>query len=244
MLDFFNLFILFIIYSFVGYLIEIAWFTYEEKKFVNRGFLFGPICPIYGLGAVLLTWLLTDYKDDPVKVFIYGLLLTSFLEYYTSYLMEKIFHNRWWDYSNRLDNINGRICVLNSIAFGIGALLIICYSNEFFLDLFAKLPDVLIISVGAFLLMLFVIDNIYSFIIAYEFRNQIIIVEELKKQQTTLIYKHLENSIRTKFNKFKTAPSRFIKAFPNLINVEEIAFIKDISTKMKKEKIEIKNKNK
>ena len=120
-----KLFLTFIIISFLGYLLEVFVCSYGSKKLVNRGFLFGPYCPIYGVGGVLVIWCLNRYYEDPIVVFIVGMFLTSSIEYYTSYVLEKVFHNRWWDYSSRKDNLNGRICLGNSIFFGFGSCLII-----------------------------------------------------------------------------------------------------------------------
>ena len=104
-------FLFFIIYSFLGWIIEVILCSIIEKKIVDRGFLIGPICPIYGCGAVIITLALSSYKDDWIVVFCMAVILAGALEYFTSYAMEKIFHARWWDYSNNKFNINGRICL-------------------------------------------------------------------------------------------------------------------------------------
>ena len=86
----------------------------EKRKFVNRGFLIGPYCPIYGHGAILITILLQKYIDDPIALFIMGVVVCSILEYLTSYFMEKIFHARWWDYSRYKFNINDSIWTIRT----------------------------------------------------------------------------------------------------------------------------------
>ena len=91
------IFIQFIIYSVIGYISEVIYCSFLQKKLVNRGFLFGPLCPIYGFGAVLTIYTLKEYLDDPIIVFVMGMLITSILEYFTSYIFEKIFNNKWWD---------------------------------------------------------------------------------------------------------------------------------------------------
>ena len=100
----------FFCYAFIGWIwecsfvsIKSAWKT-KKWKFVNRGFLFGPWCPIYGLGAILILFTLLRYESDPIVVFVFGVIITSCVEYYTRYLLEKIFHNKWWDYSHRPDS--------------------------------------------------------------------------------------------------------------------------------------------
>ena len=127
------LFLLFLMYSFTGWAIEVIGKLIEKGKFVNRGFLVGPYCPIYGVGCISMILLLNRYIKDPFTLFIMSILLFSFLEYFTSYFMEKIFKIRWWDYSRRKFNINGRICLETMIPFGLGGMLIMYIVNPFFL---------------------------------------------------------------------------------------------------------------
>ena len=110
-------FLLYLIYSIGGWLLEVSCKLVEKKKFINRGFLIGPYCPIYGTGAVIMTILLKKYIDDPITLFIMAMLTCSILEYITSYVMEKLFNARWWDYSTYRFNINGRICLETTIPF-------------------------------------------------------------------------------------------------------------------------------
>ena len=117
---------LFFIYSLAGWLIEMIPATIREKKFVDRGFLVGPYCPIYGCGVILITLLLQKYADDVVVTFFLSVIICGTLEYLTSYIMEKIFKARWWDYSNNKFNINGRICLETLVPFGIGGVLVYC----------------------------------------------------------------------------------------------------------------------
>ena len=115
-------FILFIMYSSAGWLVETLWVSWCNKKLVDRGFLIGPYCPIYGAGALLLIFLM-HFTTRPVELFFIGGLLACALEYVTSFTLEKIFHARWWDYSNRAMNLNGRICLGGFLVFGIFAVI-------------------------------------------------------------------------------------------------------------------------
>lgn len=119
------LFIYFMLYAIIGWICEMIYCSIPEKKFVNRGFLNGPYCPIYGVGALIIILFLMPYVGSPVLVFFLGVILTSSLEYITSWGMEKLFHAKWWDYSDHKFNINGRICLLNSVLFGIMCLVLI-----------------------------------------------------------------------------------------------------------------------
>lgn len=119
-----TLFICFTIYSFIGWVCETILCSYLEKKFVNRGFLNGPFCPVYGFGAVLLQVTLFSLNLSKsvlsvIFVFVAGALLTSILEYFTGWLLETLFHTTWWDYSKSRFNIKGRVCLKNSLAFGV-----------------------------------------------------------------------------------------------------------------------------
>ncbi|MBP8865113.1 MAG: putative ABC transporter permease [Acetobacterium sp.] len=113
------LFIYFFLYAIIGWMCEVVYCSIPEKKFINRGFLNGPYCPIYGVGALIIIMFLMPYVSDPILVFFIGIILTSSLEYVTSWGMEKLFHAKWWDYSDHKFNINGRVCLLNSFLFGL-----------------------------------------------------------------------------------------------------------------------------
>ena len=110
-------FILFICYSVCGWIIEMLWCFVIQKRFTDRGFLIGPYCPIYGVCSILVITLLQKYSKDFLAAFILSALICSIIEYVTSFLMEKLFKARWWDYSNQKLNINGRVCLKNSVLF-------------------------------------------------------------------------------------------------------------------------------
>ena len=161
------LFLLFIIYSFLGWCMEMVVCYFATRKWVNRGFLIGPICPIYGWGCLLIILLLKRYLDDPLVLFVMSMVLCSLLEYYTSYLMEKLFKARWWDYSNKKYNLNGRVCLFNLLIFSIGSFIMI----RKFIPL---LDSVLFVEnsfsvIGVFILFVFfVIDLTVSIIKNYD----------------------------------------------------------------------------
>lgn len=119
------LFLSFIIYSFLGWIIEVLYHIYKEKHFINRGFLYGPVCPIYGTSAVLLILSLTPFKNNYILVFIIGAIIVSILEYFTGYVLEMLFNTRWWDYSKEKFNINGYVCARFSIYWGIFSVILI-----------------------------------------------------------------------------------------------------------------------
>ena len=134
-----NLFILFFIYSVLGYIVESISVSMIEGKVVwSRGFLIGPYIPIFGTGSILMVLILKKYYDDIFALFIMSMIVCLTLEYLTSYIGEKLFHLRWWNYSDKKFNINGRICLENGILFGVAGIFIIRYVNSFFEKSFSK----------------------------------------------------------------------------------------------------------
>ena len=114
----------FLCYAFIGWIYESILVSVQQRRWVNRGFLNGPLCPIYGAGAVLAIVLLSDVHN-PVLIFIYSAIGACALEYGTSWLMEVLFHARWWDYSSMRFNLNGRICLIGAVIFGFGGVLVL-----------------------------------------------------------------------------------------------------------------------
>lgn len=113
----------FFIYSFMGWLLEVIYAMYLEHHFVNRGFLYGPICPIYGFGALLLIAIFRKVKGNRILKFIVAIISFSVFEYIVSYVLEVMFNQRWWDYSNDILNLQGRISILYSLVWGVLGLL-------------------------------------------------------------------------------------------------------------------------
>ena len=113
-----SLFLLFSVYGTLGWIIEVIFCSIAEKHYVNRGFLFGPFCPIYGLGGLLVVFILSPFRENYLLLFLASALATGLLEYATSYVLEKVFSASWWDYSKIKFNINGRVCPQSMIAFG------------------------------------------------------------------------------------------------------------------------------
>ena len=117
--NFYELVWIFIIYAFIGWCTEVSYAALDRGIFVNRGFLNGPYCPIYGCGVVIVVAALTPLKDNLLILFAGSFLLTSILEYITGFILEKVFHNKWWDYSNKPFNLHGYVCLKFSIYWGL-----------------------------------------------------------------------------------------------------------------------------
>lgn len=156
------LFLYLVIYSFVGWLIETIYCSVLAGHFVERGFLNGPICPIYGFGALFILSVLYPYTNNIFAVFILGMISTSTLEYFTSFLMEKLFKMKWWDYSEHKFNIKGRICLLNSVLFGILCIVLTEWLHPFIFSLVNTIPIRLKYVTAAGIFIVIVVDLILS----------------------------------------------------------------------------------
>lgn len=111
-------FMCFAVFSFIGWVYESLYYTIQQKKRVNSGFLNTCFCPIYGIGA-MLNLIFLGHIENTMVLFFAGMLITGVLEYFVSWLLEELFHQRWWDYTSWPLNINGRVCIFGAIAFGI-----------------------------------------------------------------------------------------------------------------------------
>lgn len=152
----------FAIYSFMGWVCETTYCSFESRRFVNRGFLNGPFCPVYGFGALAVIGALSVIPRNPALVFLVGCLATTALEYLTGYLLETLFHTKWWDYSDRKFNLHGRICLLNSLVFGVMSVLLVFLIYPFVNRVVAAIPDLARIYIGAALVVYFVVDIILT----------------------------------------------------------------------------------
>jgi uncharacterized membrane protein len=147
----------FFIYSFVGWAWETALFTVQERRFVNRGFLNGPFCPIYGCGGLLFLLLLAGRVHNVFAIFVLAVVLATALEYLTAVILENLFHAKWWDYSMFPLNYKGRISVISSAVFGIMSVLQLKFIHPFVKGMTDQLhPSFKTLLVLAILLYLFV----------------------------------------------------------------------------------------
>ena len=202
-------FLLFIIYAFIGWCLEVIYCYYRTGKIINRGFLIGPYCPIYGVGCVLIIILLKRYSSDVLALFIMSIVICSVLEYLTSYILEKLFKTRWWNYSNRKFNINGRICLETMIPFGVGGVIIMKVVNPFIVGLLNKLNDNMLFILGIVILILFLVDNIISFSVVSKIK---VSASKLKSDST----EEITEIVKKKLIEHSMFARRLIKSFPNI----------------------------
>lgn len=141
----------FFVYAFIGWCTEVAFAAVREKTFVNRGFLNGPLCPIYGVGVVAVVWLLEPYKSRLIPLYVLSMLVVTALEWVTGFILEKLFHNKWWDYSDMPLNLNGYVCLLFSLVWGVGCVVIVKWVHPFIFRGICAIPR----GIGTALLILF-----------------------------------------------------------------------------------------
>lgn len=235
MYDYHILFLLFILYSFLGWVIEVINEFTTSKKFVNRGFLIGPYCPIYGFGGVFITILLTKYQNDIIVLFILSIIICSFLEYFTSYIMEKIFNARWWDYSNKKFNLNGRICLETMIPFGLLGVFMIYFLNPFIIDFLSKFPINTIYFVSVIIMAIFGLDIIVSTFILSSVKDDI---SKIDLDNTEEISKKVKESLMS----MSWIKRRVFEAFPNAKYIKDKIKnnISNVLTKERKKQEKIK----
>lgn len=206
--EFFVLCGLFLVYSFIGWIIEVVFSFCVEGKFINRGFLVGPLVPIWGTAAVLITLILRP-DDSLFNLIISSAFIGTFLEYVVNYLMEKIFKARWWDYSNMPFNINGRVCLAFSCLFGLCGVLVVKILNPLFFRMFLLMNSSVFCIVVSILMVLVAIDFCISFNIVQKIKLS---ADSLRKDYTEEISKKVRATLMNKSLGFK----HVLKAFPNV----------------------------
>ena len=234
----FTYFMLFFIYAILGWIIETTLVSIEKRKFVNRGFLIGPYCPIYGFGGLAITILLKNYTKDPIVLFLMAVIICGILEYFTSYIMEKIFKARWWDYSAKKYNINGRICLETVVPFGILGCLVMYVLNPITFKYLNMLSNSMLNIIYAICITKFITDNIVSYNVISSFTKTVKTINVGKiKDNTEEITKKVREVLIGKsfFNK------RLMEAYPNLqAKIKEKA--RQIAQKAKEVKTEMSDK--
>ncbi len=234
-----------LIFSVIGYVVEMITCAIVEKKWTNRGFFCGPIIPIYGFGIILLSFFLTPLKSyysylpfNILLISFYGMVLTTSLEYFTGYLLEKIFHNKWWDYKNEKFNLHGRICLKNAVLFAVSSPIVVYILNPLVTNLLLEVKDSVLIIWAMISLVITFCDVVYSCVVAYNLRSRIIIVQDLKNEKLTKIPGMFEKLLTKRLKGMTSFPKRLLNAFPNIWkeNEKEFSLMQKIALKEKKQK--------
>ena len=183
-LPFWSAFLIFILFSFIGWICEVIYVgVTSAHKFVNRGFLHGPLCPVYGFGGVVILMLPPSLYATWIPLFFASMILCTTVEYFVSWLMEKLFHTRWWDYSHYKIQLNGRICLLNSILFGFLGVVVIHFVYPLMTDLLNSLGQTWISISGMIILAVLSVDIFFTVRKLVDFAN---VMKKLKDFGETL----------------------------------------------------------
>ena len=199
----------FAIYSFLGWVMETIYASIAADKFVNRGFLRGFFCPIYGIGAILIIaatgWAKSFLSGNIVSLLVgllLSILLVTGLEYFTGLILEKIFKIKWWDYSNEYGNIHGYICIKNSLLWGGLAFLLVHVMHPFTIELVYRMPALVKSYLGIFLIIFFTVDTIVS------------VIDTIGLRKVVLGFSNLPiDKYKVKIIQYK----RLFQAFPHLL---------------------------
>ena len=231
-MDFLKIFLLFWVSSILGWIVEVIVCSITDKKLVNRGFLIGPYCPIYGCGALIMLTL-TPFRNSLSVCFVMALFLCSVLEYITSYVMEKLFKIRWWDYSNDSFNINGRICLRNAIGFGALGVIFTRFISPFYYSVVDNFSYNLLLTIAIIVLIITLIDIFISFNAMNSIKN--IISKDLSKYKNKDATLDIKKLIKKKVLNFNFLEKRLISTY-HLIGKEKDYLknkIKEVNNKTK-----------
>ncbi len=229
----------FFLYSFLGWLMETVLCSVRERKFIDRGFLAGPVCPIYGVGMLLLIFCLSPLKAHPLLLFFGGILCASALEYFTSWCMEKLFHAKWWDYQDKKCNLHGRICLSISIAWGVLTVVFFEWIHPVIASLFSSVPYSVAIPIITVLSVIFLADLVQSVIAASQLSQTLKLLEKADKikleldtmslrSRQTLQKKLDELKERLETQKCNLLQKRLIHAYPQLKSIHGKKVLKDL----------------
>lgn len=154
--------LLFFVYAFLGWCVEVAFVAITLGKVVNRGFLNGPICPIYGCGMLGVLMALLPIKQNVFLLFLGGMLICSVIELFGGWILDKIFHMRWWDYSDRPFNIGGYVCLPFSIMWGFAVVFAVRFVHAPIMVVVEKIPYTAKIIIITIFAVIFTIDMIVT----------------------------------------------------------------------------------
>ena len=171
-----NVVLLFFVYAFLGWCAEVAFAACKNGRFVNRGFLNGPICPIYGFGLIGVVLLLRPVEDNLILLYIGSFLLTSLIELVTGFLLEKCFHAKWWDYSGMPLNIGGYVCLLFSLVWGVACMAIVRWVHPLIFSLVDRLPNLLV----------YILDGLFLCTLAVDLAATVATIRKLSERLSNL----------------------------------------------------------
>lgn len=232
-------FLYFTAYSFLGWCCECLYCALCDRKWVNRGFLNGPLCPIYGFGAMAVLYLLRPFTENLFTLFLASMVITSALEYFTGWLLERLFHLKLWDYTGYFCNLNGRVCLRNSILFGLMGVALVWVIHPWLEGKLLLIPRGVLLWLSLGLFVVLAADMWVTVRSALQLRDKLAelhqLAEDLREKTEESLQEHREQleerraqleerlslqrehlnrqlmAVREKYFQ-----RRFIKAFPNM----------------------------
>lgn len=177
---------LFFIYAFLGWCVEVVYCGLSEGHFINRGFLNGPVCPIYGVGGVTVVLCLTPISHNIIALFIGSAILTSILELITGFALDKIFHARWWDYSDMPFNVGGYICLKYSVYWGLVCIALMKGIHPAVLNLIKIVPHTLGVILLIIFGVVFITDIVITVVTISNLTKRMKLMEEIAEKIHTV----------------------------------------------------------
>lgn len=232
-------FLYFVIYSIAGWAYETIICSVQQRRFVNRGFLNGPYCPIYGSGAVLNV-LLIGRLQNPILIFILSAIISTALEYLTSWLMEKMFHARWWDYSDMKFNIGGRVFLLGAVVFGLMSVVQLKIIHPRLSALIERIPADIRYITSIVMFAVLVSDTVYTVTKMSEFDELLRTAAgkiDLALQTLKAKYESAGAAYPEVFFKINTQIRRTIASFPKFRSTRHNDKLKKLRELLRLEKI-------
>ena len=182
----------FYIYCFFGWIIESIYVSVCTGNWVNRGFMRGPVIPIYGTGAIIILFAVIPFRTSPILVFIIGTIAASVLEFVTGFVMERIYKVRYWDYSDKPFNLCGYICLFNSLCWGVLSILLIYLVHSWVEKGVLFLNDMVLLSIDSGISSLFIVDLFNSSTTAVELKKMLANSQKLKDDLMNVHNKMIE----------------------------------------------------
>ncbi len=261
---------IFLIYGFLGWCTEVVFAAVNSGKFVNRGFLNGPICPIYGFCVLTVVKLLHPFGENILILFLGSVVITTVLEFITGFLLEKLFHQKWWDYSDVPFNIKGYVCLKFSLLWGFACMFIVKIIHPLTVKCILILPDTLSTILCAIFLSAVIADFLLTLISVLKLPQKLRTITELEKALNSVsenIGEKLSTraisfnsraeelkakgdadreALKEKYNKITSknnfVQKRIIKAFPNIKNGQYKEALEQLYKKSAEKKAEKKSK--
>ena len=212
-----------LVYSFLGWCCEVAFAAVRRGIFVNRGFLNGPVCPIYGFGVLIVLLVIEPVKENLALLFFGSMVLTSALEFFIGFIMEQFFHDKWWDYSENPFNIKGYICLEFSLVWGAACVLVVDVIHPMIFKLICAIPEKPSLWLMVFFTAVLIADAIITLWNLLKLPKRLRAIDDLEKAMTAVsdaigekVYEGVEHS--------KERSEAFDEKYPEIAERRKEAF--------------------